>query len=152
MKFSIFHQQNQKTPYKVFMGMNNLMIDLCKYLGGGGLASTVFNILFADSKEHSNMFHSCPFSVNGPRIFLKIRLKYVSITRDICMWRTLQWMMLASHLSFRLGATGCNQNYSQKTIILSKLYSKETDSFEWSQGHLLQQTKIDGEIYYWIIK
>lgn len=55
--------RKQTSTYKTFMGMKNLTIDLCKYLGGSGISSAVIDILFPKIKEHSNAFHPCPFSV-----------------------------------------------------------------------------------------
>lgn len=60
VKLSMFRKQ--ASTYKTFMGMNNLTIDLCKYLGGG-ISTAVIDILFPNARTHSNVFHPCPFSV-----------------------------------------------------------------------------------------
>lgn len=58
----------QKNAYRIFLGMNNVTVDLCAYFGGS-LSSAIMNVFFKDLKEHTNLFHPCPFSVNFLHIF-----------------------------------------------------------------------------------
>lgn len=64
LKLSVWRKENG--VFKIFMGINNLTIDICAYLNSGGVAGMMFDILFKNIKQHSNLFdYRCPIRVRA---------------------------------------------------------------------------------------
>lgn len=63
MKVSLLRKQNKR--YVKAFGMQNITIDLCRYLTGT-LSSNFMNLMSSKLKEHSNILRPCPFVVRFP--------------------------------------------------------------------------------------
>lgn len=68
--------------YKPFLGLSNIVVDICKYMENGSmiLLDLVVDLL----KDRSNVIHKCPFSVKYVNLFL-FWIKLIEIySRETC--------------------------------------------------------------------
>lgn len=61
--FSLYGKKPKEVNYKVFMGLRNVKIDICKVFGGK-IQSSFVEMAFGDAKKYSNIIHPCPYSVH----------------------------------------------------------------------------------------
>ena len=59
---SIYRRAAAEIKYKPYLGIHNITLDVCGYLGGK-TPSMLADMLYKDIRKYSNIFHSCPFSV-----------------------------------------------------------------------------------------
>lgn len=62
VKVSLFQKKHNEQKYRIFLGLNNVTVDLCGYLKGAQ-QSGLMDIIVKDIKKYGNVFHACPFSV-----------------------------------------------------------------------------------------
>lgn len=64
LRFSLGRKLRDANRFVSVYGLNNMTIDFCRYLRG--IKSSKFmNMIFKDLESHTNIVHSCPFSVNS---------------------------------------------------------------------------------------
>lgn len=62
VKMSWFYRISNDIPFKSFLGLSNVTVDLCQYLEHG--SGIMMVDMFVDEfKKSSNLFHPCPFKV-----------------------------------------------------------------------------------------
>lgn len=61
-KGSMFLKKKPKDKFRVFMGVNNLTVDICKY-ANGQVASLLLDMFVNALTHNGNILHPCPFSV-----------------------------------------------------------------------------------------
>lgn len=54
--------RNVDTEYHIYMGLNNVTIDICNYMNGN-LQSLLMDMFLNDVKQYGNVIHRCPYAV-----------------------------------------------------------------------------------------
>lgn len=62
LKFSVEFKKPKATKFETYMGIRNVTINLCSFLGGK-MESIFIGVFTKDLRRHTNAFHPCPFSV-----------------------------------------------------------------------------------------
>lgn len=62
VKVSVYRHTSQHDSGRIFLGLKNVTIDICRFLEGK-VTSTLMNLVAAEMQNCSNAFHPCPYSV-----------------------------------------------------------------------------------------
>lgn len=62
VKVTVYHPANKNGKGKIFFGMSNITIDLCRFFNGK-ITSNLMEIIAGDLRKCSNGYHPCPYEV-----------------------------------------------------------------------------------------
>lgn len=64
IRITLLHRKADEPKLRVFLGLRNVTVDLCRYLKGT-FQSNLMDVVIKDVKKFGNIFHPCPFSVGN---------------------------------------------------------------------------------------
>lgn len=59
VRVSLFHKEQPKDDYEIYLGMQNLTFDMCKYIAGE-VKYELLDLVADKVKEHGNWMDPCP--------------------------------------------------------------------------------------------
>lgn len=62
VKVSIYRHTTPRERGRIFLGLNNVTIDICRFFSGK-VTSNLMNVLAVGAQNCSNSFHPCPYAV-----------------------------------------------------------------------------------------